>query len=394
MRALCAALGDPQLEYRTLHVVGTNGKGSVALACEAILESTGLRTGVCVSPHLWEWRERTRIGGGMIGRAEFEAAVADVAVAVRELERSWADDERVTQFEAAVAASFVAFRDAGVDAAVIEAGLGGRLDATNVISSTATALTSVALDHTEWLGESAEEIAGEKLAVLEPGTTLVTGRLEPEIARLAAEHADQLDAELRVAGELPEGAGGEDLVPYMRRNAAVAHELASVVAKPSLKQVHAALAGLGIRGRAELIDGRPPIIADAAHNTEGAEALAEALEQIAPGRPRVACIALLSDKDADGIAAALAPALDRVVCSEARPGPAMGRPGAEPMPAATLAERFARFGVEAEAVGDPLMALDRARRLALDLDGVAICAGSHYLLRHLWTGKRDQSSST
>lgn len=403
MRRLCAELGNPERSYRSLHVVGTNGKGSVTLACVAFLEAAGVRTGACVSPHLWEWRERTRIGGETIAQGEFARAVETVSGAVARLERSWAEEEpadgpgepeRITQFEAAIAASLLAFREAGVEVAVVEAGLGGRLDATNVIASEATALSSVSLDHTDWLGDTVEEIAAEKLAVLERGTVLVTGRLEPAVAELARAHAERLGAELRVARELPAGAGAGRLPPYQRRNAGVALELASVIARPTREQAGAAVAGLRLPGRGELIEGDPPVLADAAHNAEGARALAEALDDLAPDRARVGCLAVLADKDAAAIAAALAPALDRVICTEAEPGPAMGRPGARPRDAHELAAEFGRRGVQADVVDQPCAAIERARRLAAEREGVAVCAGSHYLLRCLWTAKRDQSSST
>ncbi|MCB1008417.1 MAG: bifunctional folylpolyglutamate synthase/dihydrofolate synthase, partial [Acidobacteria bacterium] len=129
MRALCAELGEPQRRFESLHVVGTNGKSSVTTMCAALLSGTGKRTGACISPHAWRWSERTRIDGEEIGAAAFAGAVAEVAAAIDVVERD-AGGERVTQFEAAIAASFVAFARAEVDVAVVEAGLGGRLDAT------------------------------------------------------------------------------------------------------------------------------------------------------------------------------------------------------------------------------------------------------------------------
>ena len=222
MRALCAALGRPQDRYRTLHVVGTNGKSSVATMTAALLHGAGLRSGACISPHVWRWAERTRIDGVEIAPEAFAAATATVAEAIAKVEPELADGERITQFEAAVAVSFVALADAGVDVAVVEAGLGGRLDATNVIDSSATALTSVGRDHVEYLGPAERDIATEKLAVLRPRTTLVTGRLEPEIAALARTVAAERDCELIVAPPLGAAALPGGMVPYIERNAAVA----------------------------------------------------------------------------------------------------------------------------------------------------------------------------
>ena len=394
MRALCAELGEPQREYRSLHVVGTNGKSSVTTMAAAVLEASGLRTGACISPHAERWSERTRLGGAEIAGAEFEAAVAEVASAVERAEARLGEGERITQFEAAIAASFVAFARGGVEVAVVEAGLGGRLDATNVIPSVATALTSVGLDHTQWLGETELEIAAEKLAVLREGTTLVLGDVSREVADLARRTATERRASVIDAAELdpPELPAGTP--PFLRRDATVAVALARV-ASPELDEaaIAAGLAASGLPGRAEPIAGDPPLIADAAHNAQGAEALAEALPDLAGGRPVVACVSVLEEKDAAAIAAALAPALDHAVCTAADPGPAMGRPGARALDAGRLAEAFAAAGVDAETVPDPGAAVERALALAAERQGVALCAGSHYLLRYAWTPRRAQNSS-
>ncbi len=191
INALLAALGDPQLQFESIHVVGTNGKSSVTQMTSALLEASGRATGAYLSPHSERWAERVRIGGAEIDADAFERAVGAVADVVPEVEVGFQEDERVTQFEAATAAAFVALSNAGVEVGVIEAGLGGRLDATNVLDSRVTVLTSIGLDHTQWLGETELEIADEKLAVLRPGTTLVTGDLAPEIA----EHAEAVAAE-------------------------------------------------------------------------------------------------------------------------------------------------------------------------------------------------------
>ncbi len=182
INALLAALGDPQLQFESIHVVGTNGKSSVTQMTSALLEASGRATGAYLSPHSERWAERVRIGGAEIDADAFERAVGAVADVVPEVEVGFQEDERVTQFEAATAAAFVALSNAGVEVGVIEAGLGGRLDATNVLDSRVTVLTSIGLDHTQWLGETEHEIAGEKLAVLSPGTALVLGDVSPEVA--------------------------------------------------------------------------------------------------------------------------------------------------------------------------------------------------------------------
>ncbi len=393
MRALCAQLDWPQRRYRSLHVVGTNGKSSVAMMTAALLRDSGLRSGACVSPHVWRWRERTWIDGREVDAHSFAAAIERVAAAIEVVEATLGSGDggpdQITQFEAAIAASFVAFADAGVEVAVVEAGLGGRLDATNVIPSTATALTSVGLDHVEWLGATDVEIATEKLAVLRPGTTLVVGDLSPRIAELARSTAAERQATLIVADPLPDSVLPAGMAPYLRRNAAVAVALAETVAgELAPGRIASTLAAAELPGRAQLVAGDPPLIADAAHNEEGARALAEALPGLVGGRPVFGCLSILADKDAGAIAAALAPGLQHAVCTAADPGPAMGRPGARALDASELSRKLARAGADSEAVADPQAAVARTLELARRDGGVALFAGSHYLLRYLWNGRR------
>ena len=165
----------PQHRFASVHVVGTNGKSSVTEMTAALLEAHGIGAGAYLSPHDERWRERIRIRGAEIEPDAFGAAVERVAQAVEAVERTLDEGESVTQFEADTATAFVALAAARVEAAVIEAGLGGRLDATNVIPSRVTVLTSIGLEHTEWLGDTELEIAAEKLAVLRDHTTLVLG---------------------------------------------------------------------------------------------------------------------------------------------------------------------------------------------------------------------------
>src|SRR3954466_8153474 len=152
----------PQHRFASVHVVGTNGKSSVTEMIAALLEAHGRTTGAYVSPHTERWSERVRVGGAEIEPDEFGAAVERVAQSVEVVNRSLEEGESVTQFEAATAAALVALAAARVECGIIEAGLGGRLDATNVLPSRVTALTSIGLEHTEWLGETEEEIAAEK----------------------------------------------------------------------------------------------------------------------------------------------------------------------------------------------------------------------------------------
>ncbi len=394
MQALCEALGQPQRSFASLHVVGTNGKSSVTVLTAALLASAGPRVGACTSPHVWRWSERVRIDGAEIGAEAFGRAVEAVSAAIPEAERMLGADERITQFEAAIAATFVAFADAEVEVGVIEAGLGGRLDATNVIPSTATALTSVGLDHVDWLGGTELEIAAEKLAVLQPGSILVLGRLSSEVGALARSTAERIGASVVEAPPLPEDALPDGFAPYLARNAAVAVSLAETISGPlPIATVRDVLHAAVLPGRAEIIHGNPPLLADAAHNEQGAAALAEVIGGFAAGRPVVGCLSILADKDAAAIVAALAPELDHCVCTAAEPGEAMGRPGAKAADPGDLAALLGAAAVGAEVVAEPAAAVERALAVARERGGVALCAGSHYLLRYVWTGKRAQNSS-
>jgi dihydrofolate synthase / folylpolyglutamate synthase len=397
MQRLCSLLGMPQHRFASVHVVGTNGKSSVVRMLAALLEAHGVRTGSYLSPHLFRWSERVRVGDAEIDPGEFAAAVERARQAAEVVNRSLEQEgDAVTQFELSTAAAFVALAAARVQAGVIEAGLGGRLDATNVIPSRVTVLTSIGLEHTEWLGETELEIAAEKLAVLRHHSTLVLGRVGADVAELAERTAAEHGARLVRAPEDP-GEGIALAAPgrFQRRNFALAATVAEVfLGETDPAVVREVAAGLVVPGRLQLVDSDPPTFFDAAHNADGAAALAEALPQVCEG-PLVGCVALLADKDAGAFMRALGPALDRVVCTELPDAAlqASGRPGARTAPAADLVSLCAGLGLPAEAERQPGKALGRARRLAAAGSGAAIATGSHYLLGELWTRRHAQSSS-
>jgi dihydrofolate synthase / folylpolyglutamate synthase len=409
MRRLCSLLGMPQNRFASIHVVGTNGKTSVTRMTEALLEAHGVSTGAYVSPHITSWRERVLIRGEPISGAAFSEALERAEQAAQVADRSADEEGPVTQFELLTAGVFLAFAAARVQYAVIEAGLGGRLDATNVIPSKLTVLTSVGYDHTEWLGETLEEIAAEKLAVLRDHTTLITGELPEEVApvieRFTEErHARQIWA-ARVANSVVPGYQGRNFALAQAAAEQILGGLDQAAVVAFIKRL--ASREFWIKGRAELMPGDPPAIFDAAHNVDGARALAESLPELAGvqeqgpfrrrrlvPRPVVCCLAILEGKDAAGIVNALAPVVSRFVCTEIPPEriEGSGRPGGRSRPALEIAALCERTGIEAEAIADPLEAWDRTRQLARERNGVALAAGSHYLLSSIWTGRRDQSS--
>jgi dihydrofolate synthase / folylpolyglutamate synthase len=404
MRRLCSLLGMPQNRFASIHVVGTNGKTSVSRMTAALLEAHGVSAGAYVSPHITSWRERILIGGSPISERAFEAALERAEQSAQVADRAAGEEGPVTQFELLTAAGFVAFAEARVEYAVIEAGLGGRLDATNVIPSKLTVLTSVGLDHTEWLGETLEEIAAEKLAVLRDHTILVRGELPPEVEPIVERevedrHASQMRPRAIFAGG---GPPGDRFWPSLRGFQALNLALARTATQAALGRMDAmeseevirALVGVRIPGRAELIPGDPPVIFDAAHNPDGARALFELLPELTEGREIVCCLAVLEDKDAAGIVQAIAPAISYFICTQIPPEAieGSGRPSGRSHPASELALLCQQAGVQAEAVTDPIDAWRHARELARQRDWIALAAGSHYLLSSIWTERHAASS--
>jgi dihydrofolate synthase / folylpolyglutamate synthase len=392
MRGLCSLLGMPQNGFASIHVVGTNGKTSVCRMIAALLEEHGVSAGAYVSPHIRSWRERILIRGEPISEDAFAGAIERAEQAAQVADRSAGDEGPVTQFELLTAAAFVAFAEARVQYGVIEAGLGGRLDATNMIPSKLTVLTSVGLDHTEYLGETLEEIAAEKLAVLRDHTTLIRAEVPPEVEAVITSAAQGRHARVvhGLGGGDPDERGG-----FPARNWGLALKAAqAVLGQIESGPIERAVSELTIPGRAELVPGDPPLLFDAAHNPDGALALTELLSRLADKREIVCCLAVLADKDAEGIVEALASVCGSFVCTEV-PQEAIegsGRPSGRSYPASELAEICRQAGVAAEAIANPNDAWARARTLALGRDGVALAAGSHYLLSSIWTERHAANS--
>ena len=391
MRRLCLLLGMPQNRFASIHVVGTNGKTSVTRMTAALLEAHGVTTGAYVSPHITSWRERVLIRGEPISEEAFTEALERTEQAAQVADRSAGEEGPVTQFELLTAAAFVAFAAARVQYAVVEAGLGGRLDATNVIPSQLTVLTSVGYDHTEWLGETLEEIAAEKVAVLRDHTTLLFPGVPEEALPVIEHEVERRHARARMVAAHFDSLTGPT---YQDRNRVLAEAAVEEVLGEGDLDASGVLDGLTISGRAEVHPGDPPTIFDAAHNPDGARALAESLPTLTQEREVACCLAILEGKDAGGIVNALAPAVSRFVCTEIPPEriEGSGRPGGRSRPALEIAALCEKAGVEAEAIPDPLAAWERARELAREMEGVALAAGSHYLLASIWTERPAQSS--
>lgn len=388
MHKLMTVLGLPQHRFASIHVVGSNGKSSTVRMIAAILERHGLRTGSYTSPHLDSFTERIEVGERPLGDAQFAAAVARAAHAAELVNRTLPEGDEVTQFEALTAAAYHALARAGVEVAVVEAGLGGRYDATSVIPSSVQVLTGVGLEHTRWLGPTIRHIAEEKLAVVRDHATLITAPLPPAAAAVAEEVAAVRHAELvRVTGPWtgPLGPAGA----FQRGNFAVAVAAAEafLAGRRALEpqRVEAAARDVRVPGRLEAIAREPLTLVDGAHNPAGATALADAVPGVAGGRPLTGVVAILDDKDAAEMLGALLPLFERVVLTRSS--------NPRSLPPATLESLVRQLGgPAAETVVEPRDALKRARELA-GPDGAVLATGSIYLVGDLVRRRTDVRAS-
>jgi len=337
MRALLAELGDPQLAYPAVHVVGTNGKSTTTRMTEALLGDAGLNVGAYVSPHVRAWSERIRVGNA---EADFERSLAGV--------RPQATALQATQFEALTAAALLAFADAGVDVAVVEAGLGGRHDATNVLQSRVVVLTNVALDHMDVLGDTREAIAAEKLAVVQAGATVVLA--EPEWQPLAEQN------------------GAAKVVLTSPSNLGLALAAAEAFLGSSVDAGSAA--DVVLPGRLERRSEHPLEIWDGAHNLAG---VAYLLPRV-PEREYVLVSSILEDKRPEVMLQALSVLGSTLVATQSS--------NTRSLPAGELAARAKRYFDHVETVVDPAGARKRALALA-GPDGAVLVSGSLYLLSDL-----------
>jgi dihydrofolate synthase / folylpolyglutamate synthase len=389
MRRLMTALGHPERAFASIHVVGTNGKSSTTRMIASILRHHGLRTGTYLSPHLVSFGERIRIGDRDLTATEFAGAITRAARAADLVNRALEPDDRVTQFEALTAAAYSEMARQDVQCAVIEAGLGGRYDATNVIPSTVQVLTSVGLEHTRWLGPTLTDIAREKLDVVQPSGTLVLGSgLAPEVLAVAERVCGERGARILHAGTDPGVPVVRAAGQYQRRNFALARMAAETyLGALDPAAVAAAAAEVRVPGRLEQIDADPLTVLDVAHNPEGMRALTESLPDLAAGRtPVVAVVSVLDDKDAAGMLTELMPACDQLVLTTTQ--------NPRVLPPATLKSLATQLnGPPAEVVGDPWRALARARDLA-GRDGLVVVTGSQYLIGDLLAGGRRERASS
>lgn len=397
IRALLDLLDRPQDDIPSVLVGGTNGKGSVAAMLDAMLLAHGVRTGLYTSPHLVRPNERIRIDGRDLEAVELDRVLELVRAACERGLRTGGLPAHPSFFEVMTAAAMTAFRAAGVEAAVLEVGLGGRLDATNAMEPLVSAIVTVDLDHVATLGGTLAAIAGEKAGIVRAGRALVSGVDQADAlavlrARCAASQATFIDARAAVGIQvLPGGAFAlrsaafryDDLhLPlagaHQRDNARVAVATLEAFASATglaidATKVRDGLAAVRWPGRLQLVPGRPPVLLDGAHNPRGAEALgAELAVRTAAGQPRpVLVFAAMQDKDVTGLISPLLPHVARVIAT---------RPGVDrAMEPDALAAEIRGAGGPAETAAGPAEALARARELA-GSDGLVLVAGSLYLV--------------
>jgi dihydrofolate synthase/folylpolyglutamate synthase len=396
MRRLGTALGSPHERFAAVQVVGTNGKSSTARMIAAILERHGLRTGSYLSPHLGSFAERVELGGRPLPRERFAAAMQRAAQAAELVNRGLVPPDAVTQFEALTAAALSELGAAGVDVAVVEAGLGGRFDATSVVSPKVVVLTNVGLEHTRWLGPTERHIAEEKLAVVPAAGILVAGPLGRAALAVAERVADERRATLRLAGRefaVQAGVDGsfavdtplgryENLVlrprgAFQRLNFAVAVQAVEQFLGRRLdaEGVRAAARELALPGRLEVVSTGPLVIRDGAHNPEAARALRGSLPELVGSRALVGVMSILEDKDAAGMLSELLPLFTHSVFTRS------SHPRA--LPPATLESLSGQLdGPPCEVVPDAATAVARARERAGE-EGAVLLTGSIYLLSDL-----------
>jgi dihydrofolate synthase / folylpolyglutamate synthase len=403
---LADALGNPHLKIPCVHIAGTNGKGSTAAMLESILRTAGMRTGLYTSPHLERINERLRIDGDDISDDEFAAAWTRVHATIERLLAEGKLEAHPTYFECVTAMAFVAFAEAGVQFAVYEVGLGGRLDSTNIVRPEVAVIVSIDFDHENFLGHSIAEIAGEKAGIIKPGIPVVSSVERPEARAVIIQRAWELKSRLvdvdeawkieiapATAGRYRAQAKSTDssavltIEPplagrFQIRNALAAATAAQIVSQRGFAiTTHAIEQGIRSArwpGRLERLAERPSVYLDGTHNPGGAKELLKFWQENFHGRRILLVYGAMRDKAVDEIAGLLFPAADSVILTEPQQPRAISAP--------LLAEMTAHLARNSTIVRDPAQALEQAIAVASSEDAV-FATGSLYLvgdLRAYW----------
>ncbi len=393
---LLSRLGNPHLGARSVHIAGTNGKGSIAAMVASSLTASGYTAGLYTSPHLHTWRERIRVNGELISEGELVALVERLKPEV-EVVNQKATYGRLTTFELLTVLAFTHFAEKGVDFQVLEVGMGGRFDATNIINPEVCIITPISFDHMEVLGNSLAGIATEKAGIIKPGSVVVTSPQPDEAARVIEKVSKSCGARLvrvgsdvtwqglgfnlnqqrlHVAGRL----GSYELsIPllgqHQQANAATAVATLEVLAEKgfniSRNNIIIGLARVNWPGRLQILSRHPFIVVDGAHNIDGAQRLREFLEQYLDFDQAILVIGTSDDKDIAGIVSQLVPLFDKVVVTRSKHPRALAP--------ALLAAEFTRQQVETQVTEDVPSALSKALALTGDRDLICV-AGSLFVV--------------
>lgn len=393
IKELLSRLDNPQLQFKSVHVAGTNGKGSVSAMIASILRAQGYRTALYTSPHMVDFRERIRMDGTPISRKQLCRLVHEVSGQVEDMCR--AEPEACpTFFEVTTAIAFLHFAELGAEVAVVEVGMGGRLDATNVIVPECSVITRIGLEHTRYLGDTLGKITAEKAGIIKPGVPVITGEQNREVLEVIRSRASELGSPLRIVSESVdfkllesslEGTrlkllkkGMEVTLPligaYQASNACISSEAVECLKSRGIivsdEAVCKGLEAVTWPGRMELVRRRPDVIFDATHTPQGANAVAEDLSRLARGR-RILVMGVLDDKDLDGVVAPFARISDV--------GIAVAPLTRRAFPSRKVAEAMSRYLENVEEAESVVAGLRRALSLAGPGDTI-ILTGSIYTL--------------
>ncbi len=404
VRRLCELTGNPQQHFAVVHVAGTNGKGSVCAAIEAVLLAAGFRVGLYTSPHRVRFHERIRINGVEVADEALACALAACETAAEQVRTE--QSHEATFFEITTAMAFFCFREAGVQVAVIETGLGGRLDATNIVLPVTSVITRIAMDHEAYLGNTLEAIAREKAGIIKRGRPVVAGPQEEGVETLLRRAAADTGAPYtaasdavtvrRIGGDLHGqkvhcetmgGWSGTVQFPLAGRHqlenlgialAALERVLDTMGFCVPFDTVKSGLAKINWRGRFEILSNTPLVIADAAHNPSGAAMLAETL--LMHGLSRVQLVTgMCGDKDVAGVVNVLAGIAGHVWTVPISNSRAID-PG-------RLAAMYKGAGVEADVSVTAVAGLAAAKAAARQTDATVVIAGSIFLLGDVMAGE-------
>lgn len=409
-------LGDPQRSYRIIHITGTNGKTSTTRFIERILREHGLRTGRFTSPHLVKLNERMAIDGEPVSDEQLLSVYSDIEPILEFVDQELKEqgESSLTFFEALAVLGFAVFADAPVDVLVLEVGMGGAWDSTNVADGDVAVFTPIGLDHMDRLGNTVEEIALTKSGIIKPGSIVVSSRQSPEVLTVLEQAALEIAEELKIQGRDFEvtsfaatasgqslaisglaGQYGEYQAPvfgvHQAQNLAVA--VAAVEAflgggKIAIADdvLRSAIADVSSPGRLQLIRTEPPLLLDGAHNPAGAKILSQALRADFSDKPLIAVMAVLAEKDADGLISNLQGIFEKVILTQSS--------SPRSMPVAELESVAKRvYGQDVTTFSDFEVALGHAKRLATELDGMVVVTGSITLVGDIIKKLQEESDA-